>query len=135
MRIRSLISFIGFLILIAATYCPLLRPFGLFNMNVYQLSKPFGLILLLVSVIGIVGVFLNQIKLVRIAGLTLLILVVLLFGAAYFKVHTAFSWLPFKGIAKFFTSKLVFKWGWYLLFAGPVIALAGCMGKQTKYSR
>jgi hypothetical protein len=121
--------------LIAATYCPLLRPFHLFNWNVYQLNRPFGMVILLVAVVGILGVILNRIKLVRLTAWISLGLVVLLFIAAYLKVHTSFSFIPFKTFAGFLTRQIIFKWGWYLLFAGPVIALAGSIGKQTKYSR
>jgi hypothetical protein len=135
MRIRSLISFVGFVLLIAATYCPLLRPFHLFNWNVYQLNKPFGMVILLVAVVGILGVVLDRGKLVKLTGWISLGLVTLLFIAAYLKVHTSFSFIPFKPFEGFLTRQIVFKWGWYLLFAGPVIALAGALGKQTKYSR
>jgi gliding motility-associated protein GldC len=42
----SLLSLIGFIILIAATYCPMLRAFGhLTNWNVYKLNQPYGLVL------------------------------------------------------------------------------------------
>ena len=44
MRISSILSFIGFVLLFAGTYCPLLRPFGLINWNVYQLNQPYGLV-------------------------------------------------------------------------------------------
>ena len=135
MRLPSLVSFVGFVLLMAGTWCPLLRPFHLFNWDAYDLSRPYGMVVLLISVVGILGVILNQIKLVRLTGWISLVLVLLLFVAAYMKVHTSFSFIPFKSFAGFLTSQIKFKWGWYLLFAGPVIALAGSMIKTSKYSR
>jgi hypothetical protein len=135
MRLPSFISFIGFVLLMAGTWCPLLRPFHLFNMDVYDLNRPYGMVILLISVIGILGVILNRIKLVRLTAWISLILVLLLFVAAYMKVHTSFSFIPFKSFAGFLASQIKFKWGWYLLIAGPVVSLAGSMFKPSKYSR
>ncbi|MDB4924586.1 hypothetical protein [Mucilaginibacter sp.] len=135
MRFPSLISFIGFVLLMAGTWCPLLRPFHLFNWDVYDLNRPYGMVILLISVVGILGVVLNRIKLVRFTAWLSLVLVLLLFIAAFMKVHTSFSFIPFKSFAGFLANQVKFKWGWYLLFAGPVIALAGTVAKPSKYSR
>lgn len=93
------------------------------------------MVVLLVAVVGILGVVLNRIQLVRLTAWSSLGLVVLLFIAAYLKVHTSFSFIPFKPFEGFLTRQIAFKWGWYLLFAGPIIALAGCVGTPSKYSR
>jgi hypothetical protein len=135
MRIPSLISFIGFVLLMIGTWCPLLRPFGLFNMDVYDLNRPYGMVLLLVSVIGIVAVGLNKIKLARLTAWVSLILVMLLFVAAYLKVHTSFSFIPFKSWGNFLSNQIKFKWGWYVLYVGSVLALAGSLIKRSKYSQ
>jgi hypothetical protein len=78
MRPASLLSLIGFILLIAATFCPMLRPFHLFNMNVYKLNQPYGMAIMLVGVIGILCTVLNQTKVTRIAAWASLVLVVLL---------------------------------------------------------
>jgi hypothetical protein len=135
MRLPSLISFIGFVLLMAGTWCPLLRPFHLFNMDVYALNRPYGMVVLLVSVVGILAVVLNRIKLVRLTGWISLMLVLLLFVASYMRVHTSFSFIPFKSVAGFLSNQIKFKWGWYLLFMGPLVALAGTLFKPSKYSR
>ena len=135
MRLPSLISFIGFVILMAATWCPLLRPFHLFNWDVYDLNKPYGMVILLISVVGILGVVLNQPKLVKLTAWASLALVTLLLLAAVLKVHASFSFIPFKGITSFLEHQIKFKWGWYLLFAGPLVALVGTLFKPSKYSR
>jgi hypothetical protein len=119
----------------AGTWCPLLRPFHLFNMNVYALNQPYGMVILFVSVLGMVGIGLNKIKLVRVFSWLSLLLVLLLFVAAYMKVHTSFSFIPFKSFAGFLSSQIKFKWGWYVLFTGPLLALVGSMIKPAKYSR
>ena len=130
MRISSLVSFAGFLILIISTYCPLLRPFGLFNMNIYKLSQPYGMVILLVAVIGILGVFLNRIQLVKFSAWLALILAALLLLAAVLKVNASFSFIPFKSISGYLAKLIKFKWGWYVLFAGPVIALIGAFSSR-----
>ncbi|RYZ91738.1 MAG: hypothetical protein EOP47_31035 [Sphingobacteriaceae bacterium] len=124
MRIPSLISLVGFIMLIAGTYCPMLRPFGLFSWNVYDMNKPYGIVILLIAVIGMVGVVFNQLKVARFAALASLALVVLLYIAAYLKVHTSFSFLPFNSVGEFLAGKIKFKWGWYVLFTGSALTLA-----------
>jgi len=130
MRISSFFSFAGFVLLIAATYCPLLRPFGLVSWNVYDLNKPFGMVILLVAVVGILGTVLNRGGLVKLTAWISLVLVVLLFLAAILKVNTSFSFLPFKSIAGFLSKQIKFKWGWYLLFAGALVALGGSFANK-----
>lgn len=134
MRLPSLISFVGFVLLMAATYCPLLRPFGLFNWDVYDLNKPYGMVILLMAVVGIIAVVLNRPKLVKLISLISLALVTLLLLAAFLKIHTSFSFIPFKGITGFLERQIKFKWGWYLLFIGPLLALTGAFFKPSKYS-
>jgi len=128
MQSKSFIAFVGFVLLIAATYCPLLRPFHLMNWDVYDLNKPYGIVILLVGVVGIAGVVLSNRSVARIAAWISLILVILLFVAAEMKVHSSFSFIPFKGLAGALTRMIKFKWGWILLFAGPVVAIAGTLG-------
>ena len=132
MRLSSLLSFLGFVLLLIGTYCPLLRPLHLFNWDVYQLNQPYGIVLLFIAVIGIAGSVLNQRAVPRAAAWVSFALVILLLAAAYFKVHAAFSFIPFKGINAFLTRQIKFKWGWFVLFAGPVLAIAGAIGSKPK---
>ena len=131
MRLNTLISFVGFVILAAATYCPMLRPFHLFNLDVYGLNKAYGVTILLVAVIGILGTFFSQIKVTRLASFAAIILVVLLYIAVFAKIRTSFSFIPFHAIDAFLTRQIKFKWGWYVLFAGSFLSLAGVFGKKT----
>ncbi len=55
MRPASFISFVGFVMLIAATYCPLFRPLHITNWDMYACNKPYGIVVLLVAVVGIIG--------------------------------------------------------------------------------
>jgi predicted neutral ceramidase superfamily lipid hydrolase len=135
MRPASLVSLLGFIILIAATFCPMLRPFHLFNMNVYKLNQPYGMVIMLVGVIGILCTVLNQTKVSRIAAWASLILVVLLYIAAFLKVKASFSFIPFKGINGFLTRQIAFKWGWYVLFTGAALAVTGVsLSKKRVYT-
>nr|WP_294946519.1 hypothetical protein [uncultured Mucilaginibacter sp.] len=134
MRLPSLLSLIGFIVLIAATYCPMLSAFGLVTMNVYKMNQPFGLLLLLVGIIGILCTFFNQTKVTRFTAFMSLALVALLLLAAFLKVKTSFSFIPFKGIAAFLTSKIRFRWGWIVLFAGPILAVIGALFSKKPLS-
>jgi len=125
MQPKAYLSLVGFFIFMAATWCPLLRPFGIVNWNAYDLNKPYGMLLLLGAVIGIVAIMLNQQGLARVAALGSLVLVILFFIAAQLKVNTTFSFIPFKVMAGFLTKLIKFKWGWYPLFAGAVMSVIG----------
>jgi hypothetical protein len=57
----------------------------------------------------------------------------LFYFLALLKIHTSFSFIPFHSISKFLASKIKFKWGWWLLVAGPIIALAGALIEKSKY--
>jgi len=130
MRLNNMLSFAGFVILIAATYCPILRPFHLYNLNVYDGNKPYGIVILLVAVIGILGSFFNEQRLIKSTAWTSLVLVALFFVLAFLKVHTSFSFIPFHSIDAFLTRQIKFKWGWFPLFAGPVLAVIGVLSSR-----
>jgi presenilin-like A22 family membrane protease len=130
MRISSFITFVGFVLIIAGCYCPLLRPFHLFNYNMFGLSQPYGIVILLVSVIGILGVALKQRALARTAAIISTLLIVLIFAAAIFKVNTSFSFLPFKGLATALSHAIKYKYGWYVLFGGAVLAIGGAFADK-----
>jgi predicted membrane channel-forming protein YqfA (hemolysin III family) len=129
MRLNNLISFAGFVILIAATYCPILHPI-VGNWDVYDGNKPYGIVILLVAVVGITGTVFDQAKIIRMAAWFSLGLVFVFLILAILKVFTSFNFIPLHFVAKYLTSKIKFKWGWYLLFGGPLLALAGVFAKK-----
>ncbi len=131
MRLSSLISFIGFVILIAGTYCPILHPF-IGNWNVYDGNKPYGIVILLVAIVGIIGTVFNQPKITRMAAWFSLVLVILFYLLAFLKVHTSFNFIPFRSVAAYLSGKIRFKWGWLLLFGGALLALAGTLLKRNR---
>ncbi|MDB5286223.1 MAG: hypothetical protein JWR05_1172 [Mucilaginibacter sp.] len=134
MRPSSLIALLGFILLIAATYCPMLRVFHIASWNVYKLNQPYGIVIMLVGVIGVLGTVLNQLKITRIAAWAALVLVVLLYIAAVLKVKTTFSFVPFKGLNGFLTRQITFQWGWFVLFAGAILSVLGAVfSKKTNY--
>ncbi len=135
MRLNSFVSFAGFVMLIAATYCPILRPFHLVNWNVYDANKPYGIIILLVAVVGIIGTIFNQVKITRFAAWLSLVLVILFYCLAQLKIHTSFSFIPFHSVENFLARQIKFKWGWFLLFWGPALALIGVFSSNPKTSR
>jgi predicted membrane channel-forming protein YqfA (hemolysin III family) len=129
MRLNNLVSFAGFVILIAATYCPILHPIT-GNWNVYDCNKPYGLVILLVTVVGIVGTVFDQAKITRMAAWVSLGLVFVFLVLTLLKVYTSFDFIPLHFVARYFTSKIKFNWGWYLLFGGPLLALAGVLMRR-----
>jgi len=130
MRISSTAALIGFILIIVGCYCPLVRPFHLFNYDMFGLSKPYGMTVVLISVIGIIGVALKQRVLARTSALVCLILVALIFAAAVFKVDTTFSFIPFKGLAAALTHTIKNKWGWYVLLAGVALSVTGTLAHR-----
>ena len=122
------------MLLFAATYCPLLRPFGLHTMDLYDMNKPFGMVVLLVTVIGLLGIVLKQISLARFCAGLSLILVILIYIAAVLKVNHTFSFIPFNSISQFLSNRIKFKWGWFLMFAGPVMAITGVFATKKNIS-
>jgi hypothetical protein len=133
MRLNALLSFAGFVILVAATYCPIFHPI-IGKWDVYDGNKPYGIVILLVAVVGIVGTVFSQAKIVRMAAWLSLVLVSLFLILAILKVYTSFDFIPLHFVAKYLTSKIKFRWGWYLLFGGPLLALAGVLfDKRSRF--
>jgi uncharacterized membrane protein len=133
MRPASFVSFVGFVMLIAATYCPLFRPFGVTHWDMYDANKPYGIVVLLVAVVGIIGLVLMQMKIARMAAWISVVLVVLFYFLSLLKIHTSFSFIPFHPISKFLGRQIKFKWGWWFLVAGPAFALLGVLNEKSKY--
>ena len=133
MKLRSFLAFAGFVMLIAATYCPLFRPFGITTWNMYDANKPYGIVVLLIAVVGIIGVVFMQASVARMAAWLSAILVFLFYILALLKIHTSFTFIPFHAVSRFLASKIKFKWGWWLLVAGPVLSLAGALRDKSRY--
>jgi hypothetical protein len=101
-------------------------------MDAFGANKPYAMVLLLVGVVGILGAVFNQAKLTRFVAWLSLALVVLFYIGAFLKVHTSFSFIPFRSIDAFLTRQIKFKWGWYLIFAGPLLAVAGVLLERRR---
>ena len=130
MRLNNLISFAGFVIIIAGTYCPILRPLHLFNWDVYDGNKPYGIVILLVAVVGILGTVLTQQKIVKFTAWLSLGLIALFLLLAWLKVQTSFSFIPFHAIENIAIKSVKYKWGWYPLFGGALLAVTGVLVKN-----
>jgi hypothetical protein len=133
MKLRSFLAFAGFVMLIAATYCPLFRPFGITTWDMYDANKPYGIVVLLIAVVGIIGVVFMQASIARMAAWLSAILVFLFYILALLKIHTSFTFIPFHAISRFLASKIKFKWGWWLLVGGPVLSLTGALRDKSRY--
>jgi hypothetical protein len=133
MKLRSFMAFAGFVMLIAATYCPLFRPFGITSWNMYDGNKPYGIVVLVIAVVGILGVIFMQTKVARMAAWLSAILVFLFYILALLKIHTSFTFIPFHAVSRFLAKQIRFKWGWWLLVAGPLLSLAGVLREKKRY--
>lgn len=119
--------------LIAATYCPLFRPLHIVNWNMYKANLPYGIVVLVIAVVGIIGVVFMQRGIVRLAAWLSVILVILFYILSLLKIHYSFTFIPFHSFERFMERQIKFKWGWWLLVAGPILALAGSLKDKPKY--
>lgn len=133
MRLNNLIAFAGFVVLIAGTYCPILRPFHLFNWDVYDANKPYGIVLLLVAIVGILATVFDRAPLLNFIAWLSVVLVVLLLLLAWLKIKMSFSFIPFHKLEQFADRGIKYKWGWYMLFGGAVLALAGALFRKRTF--
>jgi len=127
---RTFVSFAGFIFLITGIFSPLISPLGLVKWNMFDLNKPFGIVLLAVAVTGLAAAVIKSNPWVRFAGWFTLGLVVFIFIAAVIKVNTSFSFIPFPKLSHTLSGLIHYRWGWYFLFAGPILALLGTTGKR-----
>ena len=127
---RTFISFAGFILLIAGLFSPLISPLGLVKWNLFDLNKTFAIIVLVVAVAGIISALLRNLQFIKITAWISIALVVLVFIAAVMKVQTAFSFIPFPKLANTMSGFIHYRWGWYLLFAGSVLAVLGSFGER-----
>jgi len=135
MRISSLVSFIGFVLIIAGCYCRLLVFKVVFNWmhyDIFGLSKPYGMVVLLMAVIGILAIALDKRPLIRLSAYVSLALITLLFAGVLFQVKNTLSALPFNFLAQLLSKAVRFKWGWYVLFSGGILAVAGTFATKPK---
>ncbi len=128
---RTFISFTGFILLIAGIFSPLISPFGLIKWNLFDLNQTFGIIVLAIAVTGLAAAIMRNNLLIKFAGWIALGLVILVFVAAIMKVNTAFSFIPFQKLSHSLSRLIHYRWGWYLLFVGPVLALLGIEKRKS----
>lgn len=129
---RTLISFAGFILLIAGLFSPLISPLGLVKWNLFDLNKIFAIIILLVAVAGLFSTLVKNNQFRKITAWIAFALVTLVFIAVVMKVKTAFSFIPFPKLANTMSGFIHYRWGWYLLFAGSVLAVLGTFGGGRK---
>jgi hypothetical protein len=120
--------------IIVATFCPILH-FAIFNQTVYQLNKPYGLVFLLIAVVGIISTIFSNAKLTKLMAWVSLGLTITFFIAALFRIHTSFSFIPFHSLAGYLSDKIKFKWGWYVLCTGSVLAIVGVLSNRKNNIR
>jgi len=129
MRISTFISFVGFVMVFVATFCPIAH--FIINQNIYQLNQPYGLVFLLVTAVGIISTVLNKVKLTRLMAWITLAMVILFYLAALIKIHNYFNFMPFHIFSAYLSGKIKFKWGWSLMCAGTALVLIGVIFRKN----
>ncbi len=132
---RNFISFIGFILLIAGLFSPLISPLNLVKWNLFDLNRTFAVVVLVIAITGLASTIIKNNQLLKLSGWIALALVVLVFIAAVMKVQTSFSFIPFPKIAHTLSGFIHYRWGWYLLFAGPVLALLGSGKRESLHTK
>jgi len=135
MQPRYFAALVGFVMLGAGTCCPLLSPFGLIRLNLYDVNKPYGLVILLVAITGIITIVMNRPAVAKFMAWLGLLLVILLYLAATFKVHNSFSFIPFKGLAGYLSRQIRFSWGWLVLFLGALLSILTTLAAKEPAKR
>lgn len=135
MALRNFVSIAGFILLIAGIFSPLISPLGLVKWNLFDLNKTFGIILLAIAITGLAAAIIKNIALVKFAAWFTLGLVLLVFIAAIMKVNTTFSFIPFPKLSHTLSGLIHYRWGWYLLFAGPILALPGSGKRESLHTK
>jgi hypothetical protein len=129
MRISSFISFVGFATVLIATFCPLAH-FLFVHKTIYSVNQPYGMIILLITVVGIIGCVFRNKNLTKLMAWLTVGLMVLLFIAAIFKMTHYFNFMPFHWGSESLNSHIHFDWGWYLMLVGTILALAGTFANK-----
>lgn len=132
---RNFITFLGFILLITGLFSPLISPLGLVKWNLFDLNKPFGIVVLAVAVTGLAASLTKSVQLTKFAAWVTLSLVILVFIAAVMKVNTTFSFIPFPKISHTLSGLIHYRWGWFLLFTGPVLALLGSGKRESLHTK
>lgn len=135
MRFQNIAAFAGFCLTAAGTYCPLLRLFGITNQNLFDVNKPFGLVILLTCTVGLTLLSAGRWRSAQMAARILLALVIVLYAGAHLKVHTTFSGVPYKAIGGYLAGQVKFIWGWYILFAGSIISVLTTSFSKKRIAR
>jgi hypothetical protein len=133
MKLSSFISFAGFVMLIAATFCPLFCPLHIVNWDMYKANMPYGIVVMVIAVVGIIGVVLMQRRLVRLTAWLSVVLIALFYVLSLLKIHYSFNFIPFHSFEKYLERQIKFKWGWWLLCIAPILALFGSLRDKSKY--
>ncbi|MVN22922.1 hypothetical protein [Mucilaginibacter arboris] len=131
MKPRAFVTFAGFILLIAGIFSPLISPLGLIKWSLFDLNRVFAIVVLVIAIIGLAGTLIKNNQLAKITAWISLALVVLVYIAAVMKVKTTFSFIPFPKLSQTLSGFIHYRWGWYLLFFGPILALLGSVNRKS----
>ncbi len=127
---RTFVTFAGFVILIAGVFSPLISPLGLVKWNLFDLNFVLATIMIIIAGNGLGSVVAKSKRLVKFYSWLTLGLILLIFIATVIKVNTSFSFIPFPKLSHTLSKLIHYRWGWFLLFAGPILALLGSAGSR-----
>lgn len=99
----------------------------------FKANMPYGIVVLLVAMVGIIGVVFMQRRLVRFSAWVCVGLIILFYFLSLLKIHFSFKFIPFHSFEKYMERQIKFKWGWWLLVIGPLLALLGSLLDKPQY--
>lgn len=117
---------LGSLLIIAGWMSPMLKLPLIKYWNYWDLDTSLATVVMVLAILGIVASVVNRNGLLRFAGWAALAVILLTLVGVYFKIHDAFSFIPFKKLANVAMGLVHYRWtGWILLFLGSGLMIFG----------
>jgi predicted membrane channel-forming protein YqfA (hemolysin III family) len=116
-------QYLALFLLVAGSFLPLVHIPFIGNWNYYKIDSHLAFLVWGFSVIALIGIIFDKLKIVRVTAIILLLLFIFTLTAVKFKSLNYFSFLPFKSWQESFAGIVKLSWGWILEFAGAILLL------------
>lgn len=131
MKSKNYAGLTGALLIIGGGFSPMIHLPIIGNWNYWDLHSGLASVVYILAALGLIAVLIDKPGLLKFAGWASLLMVLLTLLGAYLKVNDAFSFIPFKKLARAATGIVHYRWtGWILLFAGSLMMIIG--GRRKK---
>ena len=117
------LQLIGLFLVVAGSFLPLVHIPIVGNWNYWKVDHTVAIAVWGFSLLTLVFILIDKIKLVRIMAFLMILLFVFTIVAVKLKSLDYFSFLPFKSWQSTFAGIVKLSWGWFIEFLGAVIIL------------